>query len=163
MSGLIRIHCLPSQILSSNQTYFELQKGSMLLTILDWWSSISVWQILYWIIVLNLLMKPIQVAVQEPDRLFDPLGLVIMVIFIGICYGLDTIMYDDDGTDLMNYQWYLIGFAFVWWSLLRFTDEDYDMERSVGRAFRMAKTCPNCMKKLPSHLTSKCPHCTADL
>lgn len=91
---------------------------------------------LFWAIVFNLLLKPIGVALQEPDRLFDPLGLVIMVLFVGVCFWLDSIMYDDDGNDLMTYKWYVIGFAFVWWSLLRFTDEDYDMEQSVERILK---------------------------
>lgn len=103
--------------------------------IFDWILENS-WNILFWAVVFNLLLKPIGVALREPDRLFDPLGLVIMVLFVGVCFWLDSIMYDDDGNDLMTYKWYVLGFVFVWWSLLRFTDEDYDVERSVDRILR---------------------------
>jgi len=36
-------------------------------------------------------------------------------------------------------------------------------KEDVNTALRINKICPSCMKKLPSYLTTKCPHCTADL
>ena len=54
-------------------------------------------------------------------------------------------------------------FAFIWWAVTRMTDEDYDMEKGISRAFRANKKCPRCMNDLPSLATTKCPHCTAEL
>lgn len=117
----------------------------------------------YWVILGNFLLKPLGLAINERDRLFDPLALIVLGLYVLVCFGLDSIMYEDDGTDIMTWRWYVMGFAFVWWSMLRFTDEDYDIEKGVDRAFRMAKKCPRCMNELPSMATSKCPHCTSDL
>jgi hypothetical protein len=36
-------------------------------------------------------------------------------------------------------------------------------KEDVNLGLRINKICPYCMKKLPSYLTTKCPHCTADL
>lgn len=36
-------------------------------------------------------------------------------------------------------------------------------KEDVNLGLRINKICPSCMKKLPSYLTTKCPHCTADL
>ena len=52
-----------------------------------------------------------------------------------------------------------IGFFILW---IRISNEE-GMESDVKGAFRGLKMCPYCRKRLPSILTSKCPHCTADL
>ena len=45
----------------------------------------------------------------------------------------------------------------------RMNEPGYDAEADAKNAWRVLKTCPHCMKKLPSYFTSKCPHCTANL
>jgi hypothetical protein len=64
-----------------------------------------------------------------------------------------------------NYAMYwlfyaIINIAVVIW---RMTEPHYDAKADVKQAFKIAKKCPHCMKKLPSYFSSKCPHCTADL
>ena len=116
---------------------------------LDYFTSWSfIGDLLFWGILLNLLLKPLEVAIKERDRLFDPIGIIVMVLYVLLCFWLDSIMYEDDGTDIMSWRWYVLGFAFVWWSLLRFTDEDYDIEKSIDRAFPSGKQCPRCKGKL---------------
>jgi hypothetical protein len=38
-----------------------------------------------------------------------------------------------------------------------------EIREDAKNAMSMAKICPNCLKKLPSRMSKKCPHCTADL
>ena len=93
---------------------------------------------------------------KQRHRLSDPLYLILIAISILIAI---IILF-------LDVQWWpmaVAGLAFANWALLRFTDDDYDIGKSVKNAFILAKKCPNCMKELPSQLTSKCPHCTADL
>ncbi len=130
---------------------------------LDYFTSWSfIGDLLFWGILLNLLLKPLEVAIKERDRLFDPIGIIVMVLYVLLCFWLDSIMYEDDGTDIMSWRWYVLGFAFVWWSLLRFTDEDYDIEKSIDRAFPSGKKCPRCKGKLTEAAMANCPHCSSD-
>jgi hypothetical protein len=48
-------------------------------------------------------------------------------------------------------------------AIWRMQDPGYDAKSDIEHAFKIAKKCPCCMKKLPSYFTSKCPYCTADL
>jgi len=99
---------------------------------------------------------PIYLNKEQRHRLTDPLyliGMGIVALFSILLLFLD-----------IQLLWLSLGcLAFANWALLRFTDEDYNVEDGVKNAFRVAKKCPHCMKSLPSYLTSKCPHCTADL
>lgn len=87
-------------------------------------------------------------------QLFTGFGL----LFIGVVY-IDS----DWGIGWILFYWFLyvvINIIVVFW---RMADPGYDAKSDVKHAFKIAKKCPHCMKKLPSYFTSKCPHCTADL
>lgn len=114
--------------------------------------------ILVYLLIASSTIKTLTIAIQKEQRhrLSDPLYVIIMgailciTIFISI-YNPIPLLY------------ILAILAFVNWALLRFTDEDYDMEKDAKNALRVMKKCPYCAKDLPSYLTKKCPHCTADL
>ena len=107
---------------------------------------------------LNRLLKALNIFLnkEQRHRLSDPLYLILMAIAVIFAIWLLFI-------NIRWWPWSLGGLAFANWALLRLTDEDYSIEKDLKNAFRIAKKCPNCMKSLPSYLTSKCPHCTADL
>jgi hypothetical protein len=54
------------------------------------------------------------------------------------------------------WPWSLSIFSFVNWALLRFTDEDYNMDKDIKNSLLMAKKCHYCMSKLPSYMSTKC-------
>ena len=120
----------------------------------------------YWLIVICLLSKPL-IVFMDPDernRLIDPVGVLFWIIWTGIWFLFNSDDFvDDDGNDIWTWKVCLIVFAFIWWAVTRMTDEDYDMEKGISRAFRANKKCPRCMNDLPSLATTKCPHCTAEL
>jgi hypothetical protein len=93
---------------------------------------------------------------NERHRLFDPIYLIVM--FIVLIIGFSLIFDDFRKWDIAIFFIFGVNVA-----LLRFSDSDYDVERGVKNAFKFAKKCPNCMKKLPSVFTSRCPHCTSNL
>jgi hypothetical protein len=68
-------------------------------------------------------------------------------------------------TSLWWVLFYWIGYIIVniIVAIWRMQDPGYDVKSDMRHAFKIAKKCPYCMKKLPSYFTSKCPHCTADL
>ena len=91
-------------------------------------------------------------------KVMTQLFTLLVPIYIGVVY-IDS----DWSIGWTLFYWFLyvvINIIVVFW---RMADPDYDAESDVKNAFAIAKTCPNCMKKLPSYLTSKCPQCTADL
>lgn len=114
----------------------------------------------YGFIVLGSLQKVISIYKDKEERwrFTDPLYLIIMVLTLIVCVGA----FNDYEFKLA----FLITtglLAVLNFVLLRLTDEDYDPEKGVKNAFRVAKKCPHCFSSLPSYFTSKCPHCTADL
>lgn len=54
-----------------------------------------------------------------------------------------------------------VNFYIVGWRYADMSSEE--IKDDAKNAMAMAKICPNCLKKLPSRMTKKCPHCTADL
>lgn len=83
---------------------------------------------------------------DERDRLFDPVGVLLWIIWTGIWFLFNSDDFvDDDGNDIWTWKVWLIVFAFIWWAVTRMTDEDYDMEKGISRAFRVNKKCPRCM------------------
>ena len=87
-------------------------------------------------------------------QLFTGFGLLLIgVVYIDSDWGIVWILF--------YWVFYiLINIIVILW---RMADPDYDAESDIKHAFKIAKKCPHCMKKLPSYFTSKCPHCTADL
>ncbi|MDA7716411.1 hypothetical protein N8810_02035 [Flavobacteriaceae bacterium] len=63
------------------------------------------------------------------------------------------------------FLFFLIWVVFGGWMFLA-TFFYYDRTASAKGTFNnymlLNKKCPNCMKKLPSYFSSKCPYCTAD-
>lgn len=95
---------------------------------------------------------------EERWRFSDPLYLILMVISVGVCIGAFK---DYDFRLAFLISTGLI--AIINFTLLRFTDSDYNPDKSARNAFKVAKKCPHCFSSLPSYFTSKCPHCTAEL
>ena len=40
---------------------------------------------------------------------------------------------------------------------------DEQLDKAMKSPFKINKTCPYCLKRLPSAFVKKCPHCTSDL
>jgi hypothetical protein len=66
----------------------------------------------------------------------------------------------------------VLGFFFIRDSIvagfMRFGNDlnnmsDKELDKAMKRPFKMNKTCPYCLKPLPSVFVKKCPHCTADI
>ena len=93
----------------------------------------------------------IQILVQ----LFTGFVLLFYGVYCGDAYSWDL------GSNALYWFFYIIINIVV--LLWRMAEPGYDAKADVEQAFRVAKKCRHCMKKLPSYFTSKCPHCTADL
>jgi hypothetical protein len=69
--------------------------------------------------------------------------------------------------DMGIFYWIFWGILNIAVAIWRMMEPGYDFKEDVKTARKihttLNKKCPYCFSKLPSHFTSKCPQCTADL
>jgi hypothetical protein len=60
--------------------------------------------------------------------------------------------------------WGILNIAVVIWRMM---EPGYDVKQDIENSKKiyttLSKKCPHCFSNLPSHFSSKCPECTADL
>ena len=98
-------------------------------------------------------------------QLFTAFGIPIIGIIILVNNMSNNPGYSIDDIGLGGFVfmvifWIVINIIVAGW---RMNEPGYDANADAKNAWRVLKTCPHCMKKLPSYFTSKCPHCTANL
>ena len=93
------------------------------------------------------------------------ISLLIAVYPLGY-YFMSYLLYQLSETSPLISLIGLILYPIIWIICLFFMHVRWGSEdlRYWGMGIQMAlKTCPSCMKKLPSRFTTKCPYCTAEL
>ena len=96
-------------------------------------------------------------ALTDPLVWFAPLLCFVFsdIIVLAIGLWLDWWLHHVFGF-LIAMGWLVL----VALSLKSYSNDSYDLGKDLQRSFKIMKRCPSCAKKLPSRVTSVCPHCT---